>query len=84
MKRVLLPLIASIVLPSSVNARTVYSLMVGEVGNTTGDRSAVFEAITNITFPTYEACVDEGKRFADRTNRFWFHCFEGKSIKIGL
>ena len=76
MKRLLLPLLAAFALPTAVNANT-YSLMVLEVRTKT--TPGLFEAIPNITFSTYEACIEEGERFANRNDRWWsYHCFRGQ------
>ena len=70
MKRLLLPLLAALALPTAVNADT-YSLMVFQ-------DSSDFAVISNITFSTREACLEEGKRFTERNRWFGSHCFKGE------
>ena len=76
MRKLLIPLLVAFALPTAVNANT-YSLMVMESKNNSS-KPGVFEAIPNITFSTYEACIEEGKRFADRSKWFSYHCFQGQ------
>lgn len=76
MKRLLIPLLTAIALPTAVNAET-YSLMVFEIKNNS-NKPSVFEEITNITFSTKEACIEEGEKFKNRLDEFWgYHCFKG-------
>ena len=79
MPKLLIPLLAAFALPTAVNSET-YSLMVIETSHV--DNSGVFEEITNITFSTYEACFEEGKRFADRS-KFWTGIAEAMAEQWG-
>jgi hypothetical protein len=77
MKRLLLPLLAAIALPTAVSAET-YSLMVME-SKSQSSKPGVFAVITNITFSTYDECVAEGEKFKEK-NKTWYryHCFKGQ------
>ena len=76
MKRLLLPALAALALPTAVNAE-IYSLMVIETKNNS-QKPSVFEEITNITFSTKEAYEEEGQKFQNRMDGWWgYHCFKG-------
>ena len=72
MKRLLLPLLASLALPAAANAEN-YTLILIAIG---GNSSNNLEEINNVSFLTKEKCETEGKKFSDRSGFWNYHCVE--------
>ena len=78
MKRLLLPLLAAIALPTAVNAESHWLII--NLGNNNG----TITSLEKIEMPSAEACVIEGRKWENsptqgyESKRRRFHCVIGK------
>jgi len=77
MKRLLLPLLAALALPTAVNAESYWLIL-------TYGNKGYFGALEKIEMPSASFCESEGKRWADsptqghKSGYRRFHCVVGK------
>ena len=78
MKRLLLPLLAALALPTAVNAESYWLII------SLGIRTGANSSLEKIEMPSAEACEKEGRKWEDspthgpESNKRKFHCIKGK------
>ena len=76
MKRLPLPLLAALVLPTAVNAESVWLI----IGYRTGPGLSAGVALEKIEMQDMTQCLEQGKKFKSKKNRkaSWVDCIKGK------
>jgi len=76
MRKLLVPLLAALALPTAVNAES-YSLVITSWMKGKGYGAYTTTEITNFTFSTLWACQEQGELWSNRSDSFGYHCFKG-------
>ena len=69
MKRLLLPLLAALALPTTVNAESYWLVLIGRQQGT---------ALEKIEMQNMEKCEEQGKIFYDLGAYYYYVCLKGK------